>query len=249
MKPLGIIPARYDSTRFPGKPLVEIRGKPMIQRVYEQAAKALAHIYVATDNQEIKSTVEAFGGKAIMTSPMHESGTERCSEALEKIAQTTHEAFDVVVNIQGDEPMLKPEQIHEILSGFKDAEAPITTLIKRIESDEILNSPHAPKVVIDARDMAMYFSREAIPYFSGLPRKKWRESYPYYAHIGMYAYKTSMLRHIVTLPPGNLEKAEKLEQLRWLENGINIRTVETHYENYSVDTPEDLQQILPYFDA
>jgi len=247
MKAIGIIPARYRSTRFPGKPLADIKGKPMIQRVYEQASKALDYVWVATDDERIYEAVAGFQGRVVMTSTDHQSGTSRCNEAYALIQKQIGETFDVVVNIQGDEPLLKPEQIDEILSGIINSNTSIATLIKRIEQEETLNSPHTPKVVKDGRDVAIYFSRQPIPYLKDLPQKKWYESYPYYSHVGMYAYTTEMLSYIVQLPAGALEKAEDLEQLRWVEHGISIQTVETRYTNLSVDTPEELNQILQYF--
>ncbi len=240
MHSIGIIPARYSSTRFPGKPLVAIDGKIMIQRVYEQAKKAIAlhHVIVATDDQRICDAVLAFGGDAVMTSPNHESGTDRCLEALNQI----QEEFDIVVNIQGDEPFISPDQINLILSCFHQENTEIATLVKRIENEEELWNINKPKVVIDEDDFAIYFSRQAIPFIRGVAKENWLEEFNFYKHIGMYAYRTEILKEVAALQASRLERAEGLEQLRWIENGYKIKVAITDEEALSVDTPEDLEQ-------
>lgn len=247
MQAVGIIPARYASTRFPGKPLVDIKGKPMIEWVYERAALALKHVYVATDDERIANAVGAFNGNVIMTSPAHTTGTERCGEAYKHIVAEKGKKFDVIVNIQGDEPMLNPGQIREILSGFTHEDVAVATLIRLIKSNEVLYSPNTPKVITDSRGIAIYFSRAPIPYLRNLDQGKWVNAFDYYAHVGMYAYRASVFGELTGLPEGRLERAESLEQLRWLEHGYRIQTVETGYENFSVDTREDLQTVLKYF--
>lgn len=237
-----IIPARYDSTRFPGKPLVDIGGKTMIQRVYEQASKALPDVYVATDDKRIFDAVTAFGGKAIMTSDQHKSGTDRCYEAFSKL----EEWFDVVINVQGDEPFIQPEQINELQKCFDDVETQIATLAKKItEKDgfEFLNNPNNPKVVINSRNEAMYFSRSIIPYKRGLETSNWISKHSYLKHVGIYAYRADILSELTFLEQSTLEIAESLEQLRWLENGYRIKVGLTDVETIGIDTPEDLEKI------
>ena len=239
MRSIGIIPARYASSRFPGKPLVDINGKPMIQRVYEQAKKATAlhHVLVATDDERIAEVVSGFGGEVIMTSPNHPSGTDRCLEALQK----QEFAFDVVVNIQGDEPFISPSQIDLILSCFHTENTEIATLVKLIEDEEDLWNPNKPKVIMDDDDFAVLFSRQCIPYLRDSPKEKWLEEFNFYKHIGMYAYRSDILKEITQLKPSRLERAEGLEQLRWIESGYRIKTAITDEEAFSVDTPEDLE--------
>lgn len=240
MRSIGIIPARYASSRFPGKPLVDINGKPMIQRVYEQAKKATAlhHVLVATDDERIAEVVSGFGGEVIMTSPNHPSGTDRCLEALQK----QEFAFDVVVNIQGDEPFISPSQIDLILSCFHTENTEIATLVKLIEDEEDLWNPNKPKVIMDDDDFAVLFSRQCIPYLRDSPKEKWLEEFNFYKHIGMYAYRSDILKEITQLKPSRLERAEGLEQLRWIESGYRIKTAITEEEAFSVDTPEDLER-------
>lgn len=234
---IGIIPARYESTRFPGKPLAMIHDKPMIQWVYENATQALNHVWVATDDTRIFEAVEAFGGKAIKTSASHQSGTDRCAEAAKALSE--HLDFDVVINIQGDEPFVKPEQINLLKSCF-ESDAEIATLVKKIEESEELFNPNRPKVVLGANKDALYFSRSPIPYIRGKEEKNWIVKNNFWAHIGMYAFKSDILQKITQLQPGKLEAAESLEQLRWLEEGYKIKTAETKTQSIGIDTPEDL---------
>lgn len=242
MKAVGIIPARYQSSRLPGKPLLMINGKPMIQRVYEQAIKvsSLAAVVVATDDERIMEAVEAFGGKVVMTSANHSSGTERCLEAAEKIEE---EDFDIVINIQGDEPYIKPEQIQLILSCFHQENTEIATLIKLIDNPTVLQDPNKVKVVVDEDEFGIYFSRQCIPYLKGVDQANWNEEFNFYKHIGMYAYRLKTLKEITALSHSRLERAESLEQLRWIEHGYKIRVAITEDEALSVDTPEDLEKL------
>lgn len=235
MKILGIIPARYGSTRFEGKPLALINGKMMIQRVYEQACKAdrLSEVVVATDDERIYNAVLGFGGKAVMTSTNHKSGTDRCREVVDKVGA----GFEAVINIQGDEPYINPLQINQIAELISDKDTPIASLCKPVHDAEELASPNAVKVVFDKNGKALYFSRFAIPYL----RNKVERTF--YKHIGIYAYKTLTLREISALPQSGLELAESLEQLRWLENGYTVRMGVTEFESFSVDVPEDITKI------
>ena len=245
-----IIPARYASTRFPGKPLVDINGKSMIQRVYEQAEKAtsIAAVYVATDDLRIQEHVESFAGKgkAIMTASSHQSGTDRCAEAIQKIEIETNGAnkVEVIVNIQGDEPFIKPEQIDALVNLFENKETDIATLVKPIEDETVLWDVNKPKVVRGKNGQALYFSRQCIPYLRNIPKSDWVQSHNFYKHIGVYAYRHHILKQITQLPSSPLEKSESLEQLRWLENGFSIQTAVTHFESPSIDTPKDLEKIL-----
>lgn len=241
MKFLAVIPARYASTRFPGKPLALIGDKPMIQHVYEQAKKAVEDVVVATDDKRIYDAVKGFGGQVLLTSDKHRSGTDRCFEALQKMSGE----YDVVINIQGDEPFIQPEQIETLKACFTDPKTEIATLIKPFDKDALwddLSSPNTPKVVINKRMEAMFFSRSVIPYLRGTDRTKWLKTHTYYKHIGLYAYKTNILAEITELEPSALEKAENLEQLRWLENGYSIKVGITHQQTIGVDTPEDLEK-------
>lgn len=242
MRSIGIIPARYASTRFPAKPLIEINGKTMIQRVYEQAKKASAldYVVVATDHREIFDVVTAFGGEVVMTGEHHQSGTDRCLDA----ALQMDLEFDVVVNIQGDEPFISPEQINLILSCFNQENTEIATLVKLIDDQTVLWDTNKPKVVIDDDDFAILFSRQCIPYLRGVEKERWNEEFNYYKHIGMYAYRLETLKEICRLSPSRLEKAESLEQLRWIESGYRIKTAITEEEAFSIDTPEDLEELL-----
>lgn len=239
---VAIIPARYASTRFPGKPLVEIGGKSMIQRVFEQVKLAVDDVYVATDDQRIYEAVLAFGGNAIMTSNQHKSGTDRCFEAFTKI----DEWFDVVINVQGDEPFIQPEQIESLQNCFIDDETQIATLVKRITEKDIdsLFNPNTPKVVIDNQNNALYFSRSPIPYKRGSKEENWLNEHEYYKHIGIYAYRSEVLNEIVKMPPSKLEITESLEQLRWLENGMRVKVGFTDVETQGIDTPEDLERVM-----
>lgn len=239
MQFVGIIPARFQSTRFPGKPLVLLGEKPIIQWVYENAKKALDEVYVATDDERIYRAVEAFGGKAVYTSPNHQSGTDRCAEAAQKVAE--HLKFDVVINIQGDEPFIRPEQVEGLKACFDHQETEIATLIKPITNPEEITNINRPKVVINKKSEAMYFSRSPIPFVRDCAPEDWINRNTFFSHIGMYAYRFNILLELTKLPIGVLEKAESLEQLRWLENGYRIKTAQTSFENIGIDTPEDLE--------
>jgi 3-deoxy-manno-octulosonate cytidylyltransferase (CMP-KDO synthetase) len=236
-----IIPARYESTRFPGKPLALIGDKPMIQWVYENAAKALQQVWVATDDDRIFDAVQQFGGNAIKTLSTHQSGTDRCAEAARKLSEKID--FDVVINIQGDEPFIQPAQIELLKSCFAD-ESDIATLVKQIETEDELFNPNRPKVVLGNNKDALYFSRSPIPFVRGEEEKVWHVKNKFWAHIGMYAYKKDVLQKITKLEPGTLELTESLEQLRWLENGFKIKTAETTSQSIGIDTPEDLANAL-----
>lgn len=239
MQFIGIIPARFQSTRFPGKPLVMLGEKPIIQWVYENAKKALDIVYVATDDERIYRAVEAFGGQAVYTSPNHQSGTDRCAEAAQKVAEQLD--FDVVINIQGDEPFIRPEQVEGLKACFNSPEAEIATLIKPITNSEEITNINRPKVVINKNSEAMYFSRSPIPFVRDNAPEDWINRNTFFSHIGMYAYRFDILLELTKLPVGVLEKAESLEQLRWLENGYRIKTAQTSFENIGIDTPEDLE--------
>ena len=250
---IGIIPARYASTRFPGKPLAMIGGKPMIQRVYEQAMKALEYVVVATDDERIAECVRGFGGEVVMTRADHTCGTERCSEALERIQDGQRptgrpEAYggeDIVINIQGDEPFIQPDQIKALQGCFEDEQTEIATLVKAFgkeDSVEDLENPNTPKVAIAEDGSALLFSRSVIPYLRGVPKEEWLQKGKFYKHIGMYAYRADVLKEIVQLPQTRLEKAESLEQLRWLENGYKIKVAECESVSIGIDTPADLEK-------
>ena len=238
MKFIGIIPARYASTRFPGKPLAILGGKTVIQRVYEQAVSVLEEAYVATDDERIFKTVEDFGGRAIMTRADHKSGTDRIEEAAEKINTDA----DVIINIQGDEPFIQQSQINTLKQLFDDTDTQIGTLGKQFTSAEAVMNPNSPKIVTDLRGFALYFSRSVIPFVRGAEGNEWFGKYPYLKHLGLYAYRRQVLREITQLPQSPLELAESLEQLRWLENGYRIRVGLTDVETVGIDTPEDLQR-------
>lgn len=244
MEILGIIPARYASTRFPGKPLVDIRGKSMIQRVYEQSkkSKVLADLVVATDDDRIFDHVKEFGGNAVMTRTDHQSGTDRCFEAVQKFKPST----DVVINIQGDEPFIHPEQIDLVASCFSSAEVKIATLVKKITSDEQLFNENIPKVLLNKEMEAVYFSRQTIPFIRGKEKSEWLATYSFYKHIGIYAYKTSVLTEITALKQSSLELAEALEQLRWIENGYKLKVKVTDLESVAIDVPDDLKKLAAF---
>ncbi len=244
MNVLGIIPARWASVRFPGKPLIKIGDKSMIQRVYEQSSKALEYVVVATDDERIVKEVEDFGGQVVMTVENHQSGTDRCTEALDKFEAKTGISFDIVVNIQGDEPFIQPEQIIDVVKCFDDSKAEISTLIKKITDNDALFNPNNPKVILKSNNEAIYFSRSTIPYVMNYDKKDWLKKHSFYEHLGLYGYKCNVLRQITKMSPSSLEKSESLEQNRWLENGFRIKVAETDYENISIDTQEDLDQIL-----
>ncbi len=241
---LGIIPARYASSRFPGKPLADILGKSMIQRVYEQAEQSIHDLVVATDDHRIFDHVLSFGGNAVMTSPDHQSGTDRCAEALERYSASSDKKFDAVINIQGDEPFIRPEQINQLKDCFSRPEVDIATLVKKISDSAILFDPNKVKVVIAQNSDALYFSRSPIPFLRGIDQQKWVKEHTYFLHVGMYGYRSSVLKKITSLSQGVLEKAESLEQLRWLENGLRIATTLTTDESFGVDTPQDLQILI-----
>lgn len=241
---LAIIPARYASTRFPGKPLADIKGKPMIQHVYEKASLEFDYCYVATDDQRIMDAVSGFGGNVVMTSSEHKSGTDRCREALDKIEHKLSISFDAVINIQGDEPFISTEQLSLIKHCFDDANTDIATLVKPFSKGEDIHNPNWPKVVLSADGYALYFSRSVIPYMRGVDETVWSEKHKYLKHIGLYGYRSDVLRKVTMLPQGTLEKCESLEQLRWLENGFRIKVAETDSESISIDTPDDLKRAL-----
>ena len=244
---IGIIPARFQSTRFPGKPLVLLNEKPIIQWVYENARKALNEVYVATDDDRIFKTVEAFGGKAVFTSAYHQSGTDRCAEAAKELSEKMK--VDVVVNIQGDEPFIRAEQIESLKACFNTPKTEIATLIKPISSIEEITNINRPKVVINHLQEAMYFSRSPIPFVRGCQPEEWLGANTFYSHIGLYAYRYDILLELTKLPVSSLEKAESLEQLRWLENGYRIKTAQTLFENIGIDTPEDLENAKKFLFA
>lgn len=245
MRVLGIIPARFGSTRFPGKPLALIHGRSMISRVYEQASKCdlIAKLVVATDDQRIFDHVTAFGGHVIMTATDHLNGTARCREVLEN----ADEEFDAVVNIQGDEPYIHPDQISDLIRCIDTGGAPVATLVKKITVEEDLDNPNVVKVTRQLNGLALYFSRSTIPYYRPTERKTMLEKGLFFRHVGIYAYRSRILRVLPSLKPTPLEEAESLEQLRWLEQGVYISTVVTTFENHAVDTPEDVTKIEQLF--
>lgn len=238
MKFIGIIPARYASTRFPGKPLALLGGKPVIQHVYEKMAAVLEAAYVATDDERIYDVVKAFGGQVVMTRTDHKSGTDRIEEAIEKIGGE----WDVVVNVQGDEPFVAKSQLDTICHCFDDPTTQIATLGKPFESMEAVQNPNSPKIVVDNMGFAMYFSRSVIPYVRGKEKSSWLTHYPFLKHLGIYAYRKDVLRQVTQLPQSSLEIAESLEQLRWLQNGFKIKVGTTDVETVGIDTPQDLER-------
>ena len=246
---IGIIPSRYASTRFPGKPLADILGKSMIQRVYEQAsqAKCLSKVVVATEDQRIVDHVKSFGGHVVMTSPDHFSGTERVFEAYELIKGVESESInleqDYIINIQGDEPFLVAEQINE-LGTILDGKVEIASQIIPCSDNAILFDEREAKVIVNTNQEAIYFSRHVLPYFKGIPQEEWHKHHTYYRQVGMYAYRADILKKITQLPVSGLETAESLEQLRWIENGYKIKMALTKYESHCIDTFEDIGMIL-----
>lgn len=238
MKFIGIIPARYASTRFPGKPLALLGGKPVIQHVYEKVAAVLEAAYVATDDERIYDIVKSFGGQVVMTRTDHKSGTDRIEEAIEKIGGE----WDVVVNVQGDEPFVAKSQLDTICHCFDDPTTQIATLGKPFESMEAVQNPNSPKIVVDNMGFAMYFSRSVIPYVRGKEMSSWLTHYPFLKHLGIYAYRKDVLRQVTQLPQSSLEIAESLEQLRWLQNGFKIKVGTTDVETVGIDTPQDLER-------
>lgn len=238
MKFIGIIPARYASTRFPGKPLALLGGKPVIQHVYEKVAAVLEAAYVATDDERIYDVVKSFGGQVVMTRTDHKSGTDRIEEAIEKIGGE----WDVVVNVQGDEPFVAKSQLDTICHCFDDPTTQIATLGKPFESMEAVQNPNSPKIVVDNMGFAMYFSRSVIPYVRGKEKSSWLTHYPFLKHLGIYAYRKDVLHRVTQLPQSSLEITESLEQLRWLQNGFKIKVGTTDVETVGIDTPQDLER-------
>ena len=237
----GIIPARYESTRFPGKPLVDIHGKSMLQRVYEQCQKSnLDRLVVATDDERIVAHVKDFAGEVILTASSHNSGTDRIAEAADKL---NLQDDGIVVNIQGDEPFIHPEDINLLAACFENQTSQIATLVKKINAIETLENPNNPKVVLNANKEALYFSRAPIPHLKGFKKEDWLNHHTFFKHIGIYGFRTAVLKEITQLPSSILEQKEGLEQLRWLENGYRIQTAETNSESIAVDCPEDLIRI------
>ena len=245
MKFIGIIPARYASTRFPGKPLALLGGKPVIQHVYEKGAAVLEAAYVATDDERIYDVVKSFGGQVVMTRTDHKSGTDRIEEAIEKIGGE----WDVVVNVQGDEPFVAKSQLDTICHCFDDPTTQIATLGKPFESMEAVQNPNSPKIVVDNMGFAMYFSRSVIPYVRGKEKSSWLTHYPFLKHLGIYAYRKDVLRQVTQLPQSSLEIAESLEQLRWLQNGFKIKVGTTDVETVGIDTPQDLERAEEFLKA
>lgn len=235
---VGIIPARYSSTRFPGKPLAMLGGKTVIERVYTQVANVLDKVCVATDDERILQAVKAFGGRAVMTRADHKSGTDRVWEAYNNMGSMA----PVVINIQGDEPFIHAEQLYAIMECFDDPTTQIATLGKPFESMEAVENPNSPKIVVDNKGFAMYFSRSIIPFVRGVDHREWLTHYPFLKHLGLYAYRASVLKEITSLPQSSLECAESLEQLRWLQNGYRIRIATTDIETVGIDTPVDLER-------
>lgn len=235
---IGIIPARYSSSRFPGKPLAKLGGKIVIQRVYEQVSKVLGNVWVATDDERISDAVKTFGGNVVMTRADHKSGTDRIEEAYAKIGKQT----PVIINVQGDEPFIHPEQIESVMKCFDDPQTQIATLGIRFKSIEAVRNVNSPKIVVDNNGYAMYFSRSIIPFVRGVDESEWLSHYPFLKHLGMYAYRADVLKAVTSLPQSSLEKAESLEQLRWLQNGFRIKVAETNFETVGIDTPDDLKR-------
>ena len=241
LRVIAIIPARYASTRFPAKPLAIVGGKMVVKRVYEQVKKAIDKVVVATDDERIYDAVMSFGGEVVMTSSEHRSGTDRCAEAYEKLG---YEA-DIVLNIQGDEPFIAPEQIETLVKCFDSEKIDIATLVKPFSAEDgidALENPNSPKVVINEAQEAIYFSRSVVPYLRGVERSEWLKNHTFYKHIGIYAFRAETLKRVTTLPQSPLEKAESLEQLRWLESGYKIGVGVTNIETVGIDTPEDLER-------
>lgn len=245
---IGIIPARYGSTRFPGKPLADIGGKTMIQRVLEQAwqAESLDKVVVATDDERIAEVVRRIGGEVVMTRTDHPSGTDRCWEAYSRLvaeAEVSQDSTNYIVNIQGDEPFIDPEQIDE-LAAILDGSVELATQMASVDSADMLHDPKEAKIVINSRNEVLYFSRAAIPHLWGVDPSVWHLHHTYHRHVGLYAYRADILEQITLLPPSSLEQAESLEQLRWLEAGYRIKLVETRFQTPSVDDPADIEKAL-----
>ena len=248
MRYVAVIPARYASTRFPGKPLAMLGGKMVIERVYEQVASTIADTYVATDDERILRAVEGFGGRAVMTAPTHRSGTDRIAEAVGIIGGS----YDVVVNVQGDEPFIRPAQIETVCRCFDDGQTQIATLGKPFGTEggiEPIANPNSPKVVVDNQGFALYFSRSIVPFVRGKEPGEWPASFPFLKHIGLYAYRTEVLLQLTRLPQSSLERAESLEQLRWLQNGYRIKVGLTDAETVGIDTPADLERAARFLET
>jgi len=241
MKILGIIPARYASTRFPGKPLIDIMGKTMLQRVYEQTSKSkkLSSVVIATDDERISSHAQSFGAKVVMTKAEHPSGTDRCFEAY----KNTGEEFDYIINIQGDEPFIDPSQI-DLLANICDGNTELATLMIKCNGHDVLFDKGEVKITLNTNNEALYFSRMVIPFIKGVDEKEWHKHFNYFRHVGMYAYRKDVLEKVTKLQPSSLEKAESLEQLRWLENGFKIKCAETLHDSHCIDTPEDVEKVI-----
>ena len=247
MKYLALIPARYASTRFPAQPLAILGEKTIIQHVYERVSSVFEHAYVVTDDERIEACVLAFGGRCIMTGTHHKSGTDRCYEALEKLGV----GYDVVVNVQGDEPFIATSQLETIKACFDDPQTQIATLVKPFvpaDGIEALENPNSPKVVLDNNGYAIYFSRSVIPYLRGVEKSEWLSKHTYFKHIGLYAYRSEVLKEITSMPLGELEQAESLEQLRWLQAGYRIKVGTTDVETIGIDTPEDLERAKTFLE-
>jgi 3-deoxy-manno-octulosonate cytidylyltransferase (CMP-KDO synthetase) len=240
MKFLGIIPARFASSRFPGKPLADLGGKPLIQWVYENAGKEIENLIVATDHKGIQEIVQGFGGKVIMTSEHHASGTDRCSEVAGTLA-AKGETYDVILNVQGDEPFVRAQDLRKLKDMFSDPDTQIATLVTPVRTAEDLFNPNVVKVVCESSGSALFFSRQAIPFQRNVPQDSWISEHDYLKHMGIYAYRSEILAKISQLVPSPLEKAESLEQLRWLENGFRIRAGLVQEDSIGIDTPEDLE--------
>lgn len=244
---IAIIPARFASTRFPGKPLAQLGDMTVIQRVYSQVVKEIPTAYVATDDARIYDHVKSWDGNVVMTRSDHKSGTDRIAEAMETIEKTNGEKYDVVVNVQGDEPFIQPEQIQSICRCFDDETTQIATLGKRFgDNIEAIKNPNSPKILLDNNGFAMYFSRSVVPFIRGKELSEWAAAYPFLKHIGMYAYRREVLKEVTQLPQSSLEIAESLEQLRWLQNGYKIKVGETDIETIGIDTPEDLEKAISH---
>lgn len=241
MKILGIIPARYASTRFPGKPLIDIMGKSMLQRVYEQTGKSkkLSSVVIATDDERIATHAKSFGAKVVMTKTDHPSGTDRCFEAY----KNTGEEFDYIINIQGDEPFIDPSQI-DLLANICDGNTELATLMIKCNSHDVLFDRGEVKITLNTQNEALYFSRMVIPFIKGVDQNEWHKHFNYFRHVGMYAYRKDVLEKVTKLQPSSLEKAESLEQLRWLENGFKIKCAETLHDSHCIDTPEDVEKVI-----
>ena len=247
MNYLAVIPARFASTRFEGKPLVDIFGLPMVVHVYRKACEEFTNVIIATDDIRIKDCAEKYNCNVMMTSTSHKSGTDRCAEAFLKYSEHTGQQFDVVVNIQGDEPFVHVQQLQQIKSCFSDESTQLATLVKPFDSSEDIFNPNSPKVILNDNSEAVYFSRSAIPYLRNKPMQQWQSSHIYYKHIGLYAYNAKVLLEVTSLEQSPLEICESLEQLRWIEGGYKIKCAVTDYQSHAIDTPEDLALVLELY--